>query len=37
MIEITEGKHTFLIPDRKGKIKSYACTECHSKPLDKIK
>jgi len=36
MIEITEGKHTFLIPDRKGKIKSYACTECHSKPLDKM-
>ena len=36
MIEITEGQHTFLIPDRKGQIKSYACTECHSKPLDKI-
>lgn len=36
MIEITEGKHTFLIPDRKGKIRSYACTECHSKPLDKM-
>lgn len=37
MIEITEGDHTFLIPDRKSKIKSFACTECHSKPLSKIK
>lgn len=35
-IEITEGGHTFLIPDRKGQIKSYACTECHSQPLDKM-
>ncbi len=32
-IEITEGDHTFLIPERKGQIKSYACIECHSKPL----
>ncbi|WP_298533671.1 cytochrome c3 family protein [uncultured Algibacter sp.] len=32
-IEISEDGHTFLIPDRKGQIKSYACTECHSKPL----
>lgn len=32
-IEITEGEHTFLIPERKSQIKSYACTECHSKPL----
>lgn len=35
-IEITEGEHTFLIPERKGQIKSYACTECHDKPLDKM-
>ncbi|MEC3907791.1 cytochrome c3 family protein [Tamlana sp. 2201CG12-4] len=35
-IEITEGEHTFLIPERKGQIKSYACTECHSKALDKM-
>lgn len=35
-IEISEDGHTFLIPDRKGQIKSYACTECHSKPLDKM-
>ncbi|MDT7830083.1 cytochrome C [Pricia sp. S334] len=32
-IEITEGGHTFLIPERKGQITSYACIECHSKPL----
>ncbi|MCH9659448.1 MAG: cytochrome c family protein [Bacteroidetes bacterium] len=33
LIKITEGEHTFLIPERKGQIKSYACIECHSKPL----
>ncbi|WP_194767802.1 cytochrome c3 family protein [Tamlana sp. I1] len=33
-IEITEDGHTFLIPERKGQIRSYACTECHSKPLE---
>ena len=32
-VVITEGDDTFLIPERKGQIKSYACTECHSKPL----
>ena len=35
-IEITEGEHTFLIPERKGQIKSYACTECHSKSLNQM-
>ncbi|OEK08184.1 cytochrome C [Flavivirga aquatica] len=35
-IEITEGGHTFLIPERKGQIKLYACTECHTKPLSKM-
>ncbi|QTD36375.1 cytochrome C [Polaribacter batillariae] len=35
-IEITEGEHTFLIPERKGKIKLYACTECHTKPLKEL-
>ncbi|MGB0896632.1 MAG: cytochrome c3 family protein [Flavobacteriaceae bacterium] len=35
-IEITEGEHTFLIPERKSQIKSYACTECHSKPLSEL-
>lgn len=37
MMEITEGKHTFLIPERKSQIKSYACTECHTKPLSQLK
>ncbi|WP_245574769.1 cytochrome c3 family protein [Gaetbulibacter saemankumensis] len=32
-IEISEGGQTFLIPERKSHIKSFACTECHSKPL----
>ncbi len=32
-LEISEGAHTFLIPERKSQIKSYACTECHSKSL----
>ncbi|SIS46486.1 Cytochrome c7 [Zobellia uliginosa] len=36
LIEITEGEHTFLIPERKGQIKSYACTECHSKPVSQM-
>ncbi|WNH10781.1 cytochrome c3 family protein [Thalassobellus suaedae] len=35
-IEITEGDHTFLIPERKSQIKSYACIECHSKPLTQM-
>jgi formate-dependent nitrite reductase cytochrome c552 subunit len=37
MLEITEGKHTFLIPERKGKIKLYACTECHTKPVAQLR
>jgi len=35
-IEITEGEHTFLIPERKSQIKSFACTECHSKSLKEL-
>lgn len=35
-LEITEGDHTFLIPERKSQIKSYACIECHSKPLSEM-
>lgn len=35
-IEITEEGHTFLIPERKSHIKSYACTECHMKPLEEL-
>lgn len=37
LIEITEGTHTFMIPDRKSQITSYACTECHTDDLEKIK
>lgn len=37
MIKITEENHTFLIPKRKGKIKMYKCTECHTRPLSQIK
>lgn len=37
LIQITEGEHTFLIPERKGQIRSYACIECHSKPLNEMK
>ncbi|WP_074407086.1 MULTISPECIES: cytochrome c3 family protein [Aquimarina] len=36
-IKVTEGEHTFLIPERKSEIKSYACTECHTKPLEELK
>ncbi len=35
-IEITEGAETFLIPERKGQITSYACTECHTQPLKEM-
>jgi len=37
LIKITEGEHTFLIPERKGQIKSFACIECHSKPVIQMK
>lgn len=37
LIKITEGEHTFLIPERKGQIKSFACIECHSKPTSQMK
>ncbi|EAR02366.1 cytochrome c3 family protein [Maribacter sp. HTCC2170] len=35
-IEVTKDDHTFLIPEHKSQIKSYACTECHSKPLEQM-
>ncbi|MEM7380555.1 MAG: cytochrome c3 family protein [Bacteroidota bacterium] len=35
-IEISEGGHTFLIPERKSQLKSFACTECHSRPLSEM-
>ena len=37
LIEITEGAQTFLIPERKSQIKSFECTECHSKPVEELK
>ena len=36
MVEITEGEHSFLIPERKSQIRSYACVECHSGPLSQM-
>ncbi|MGG6232395.1 cytochrome c3 family protein [Tenacibaculum sp. SDUM215027] len=35
-IEVTENGQTFLIPERKEQIKSFACTECHTQPLHKM-
>lgn len=36
-IKITEGEHTFLIPERKSQIQSFECIECHTKPIDELK
>ncbi len=36
LVSITEGEFTFLIPERKSQIKSFACVECHNKPLSKM-
>jgi len=36
LITVKEGEFTFLIPERKGQIKSFACIECHSKPLEQM-
>ncbi len=36
LIKITEGEHTFLIPERKGQLKSYACIECHTQPVTQM-
>lgn len=35
-VKICEGQDTFFIPERKGQIKSFECTECHSKSLSKM-
>ncbi len=35
-IEVTENGHTFLIPERKNQLKSFACTECHTIPLNEM-
>jgi len=36
LIKISEDGQSFLIPERKGNIKSYACIECHTKPLKQM-
>ena len=36
-VEVTEQGQTFLIPERKGKIESYACSECHTKSVSELK
>lgn len=36
-IEITEGDHTFLIPERKSQIQSFECTSCHTTDLANMK
>ena len=36
LLEVTENEITFLIPNRKDEIKSFKCTECHTKPLAKM-
>ncbi len=36
LIEVTENNLTFLIPERKGKLKSYACSDCHSNSLNEL-
>jgi len=36
LIQVTEGEHTFFIPTRKNQLRSYACTECHTKPVNQL-
>ena len=36
LLEVTENEITFLIPNRIDEIKSFKCTECHTKPLAKM-
>ena len=33
LIQVGEGHKSFLIPDRKSQLNSYACSECHRHPL----
>ncbi|MDR6237354.1 cytochrome c3 family protein [Aureibacter tunicatorum] len=37
LIEIKVAGMSFMIPERKSKIKSFACGDCHSKPLEELK
>ncbi len=36
-IEITEGNHSFLIPERKSQIQSFECSSCHTTDLEHMK
>ncbi len=36
-VKIEEDGFEFLIPERKSQITSFNCTECHTKPIDKLK
>jgi len=36
-IKISEGTHTFFIPERKSQIESFACSECHTKSIKDLK
>lgn len=35
-VQVTENWQRFYIPERKSQIKSFECTECHSKPLGEL-
>ncbi|MCK8520755.1 NapC/NirT family cytochrome c [Aquimarina sp. D1M17] len=35
-VEVKEGVHSFLIPERKGQITSFPCVECHTEPLQDL-
>jgi len=37
LVEINENETHFFIQNRKDNIKSYACSECHSKPVSQLK
>lgn len=37
LVQIDENDIHFYIKKRKSNIKSYACTECHNKPVDQLR
>ncbi|WP_460190144.1 multiheme c-type cytochrome [Urechidicola sp. KH5] len=37
LMQVSENGQVFYIPERKSKIKSFECTECHIKPLNQMK
>ncbi len=36
-MSVTVEGHTFLIPKRKEHLKSYKCSDCHTKPIEQLK